>query len=103
MKLFELNRDFLRKTVVLTLPVILQSLITIGINFMDNLMVGSFGETQIAAASFGNQFYGLFLFFIFIHNYIKSIIIINFIKVICGNFRKAFTIYRFITVITSSI
>jgi putative MATE family efflux protein len=62
MKLFELNRDFLRKTVVLTLPVILQSLITIGINFMDNLMVGSFGETQIAAASFGNQFYGLFQF-----------------------------------------
>ena len=62
MKLFELNRDFLRKTVVLTLPVILQSLITIGINFMDNLMVGSFGETQIAAASFGNQFFGLFQF-----------------------------------------
>ena len=60
MKLFELNRDFLRKTVVLTLPVILQSLITIGINFMDNLMVGSFGETQIAAASFGNQFSGSF-------------------------------------------
>jgi len=44
------------------LPVILQQLISIGINFMDNLMVGSFGETQIAAAALGNQFYHLFQF-----------------------------------------
>lgn len=44
------------------LPVILQQLITIGINFLDNLMVGGFGETQIAAAAFGNQFYSLFQF-----------------------------------------
>ena len=57
---FEFNKDFLKKTVLLMLPVILQSLISIGINFIDNLMVGSFGETQIAAASFGNPFYSLF-------------------------------------------
>ena len=44
------------------LPVVLQQLITIGINFLDNLMVGGFGETQIAAAAFGNQFYNLFQF-----------------------------------------
>ena len=63
MKYLELkNKDFFKKTAVLMLPVILQQLITIGINFMDNLMVGSFGETQIAAAAFGNQFYGLFQF-----------------------------------------
>ena len=53
---------FLQHTAVLMLPVILQQLITIGINFMDNLMIGSFGETAIAAASFGNQSYALFQF-----------------------------------------
>lgn len=61
--MFELkNGDFWKKTLRLMLPVILQQLITIGINFMDNLMVGSFGETQIAAASLGNQFYAFFQF-----------------------------------------
>ncbi len=62
MKHFELTRPFFKKTVVLMLPIVLQQLITIGINFLDNLMVGGFGETQIAAAAFGNQFYSLFQF-----------------------------------------
>ncbi|MBE7017958.1 MAG: MATE family efflux transporter [Ruminococcaceae bacterium] len=62
MKSFELNKPFFKKTVVLMLPIVLQQLITIGINFLDNLMVGGFGETQIAAAAFGNQFYSLFQF-----------------------------------------
>ena len=56
------NRAFFRKTLLLMLPVILQQLITIGINFMDNLMIGSFGETSIAAAAFGNQVYAFFQF-----------------------------------------
>ena len=56
------NRPFYRKTLLLMLPVILQQLITIGINFMDNLMIGSFGETSIAAAAFGNQVYAFFQF-----------------------------------------
>ena len=60
---FELtNKRFYRKTVHLMLPVILQQLITIGINFLDNVMVGSFGETQISAVAFGNQFYSFFQF-----------------------------------------
>ena len=56
------NRPFFRKTLLLMLPVILQQLITIGINFLDNLMIGSFGETSIAAAAFGNQIYSFFQF-----------------------------------------
>lgn len=59
---FEFSKDFLKKTALLMLPVVIQSLISVGINFMDNLMVGSFGETQIAAVSLGNQFYSLFQF-----------------------------------------
>ncbi len=62
MKHFEFTRPFFKNTLVLMLPVVLQQLITIGINFLDNLMVGGFGETQIAAAAFGNQFYSLFQF-----------------------------------------
>ncbi len=56
------DREFYRKTLVLMLPVILQQLISIGINFLDNLMIGSFGETSIAAAAFANQAYAFFQF-----------------------------------------
>lgn len=60
---FELrSKSFYKKTFVLMAPIILQQLISVGINFMDNLMVGSFGETQIAAVAFGDQFYTLFQF-----------------------------------------
>lgn len=60
---FELkNKAFRKKTLALMAPVVLQQLITVGINFLDNVMVGAFGETQIAAASFGNQYYFLFQF-----------------------------------------
>ena len=48
--------DFYRRTLILMAPVILQQLITIGINFMDNLMIGAFGETSIAAAAFGIRY-----------------------------------------------
>ena len=60
---FELkSKVFYLKTARLMVPVVLQQLITVGVNFVDNVMIGSFGETQIAAASFGNQFYALFQF-----------------------------------------
>ena len=56
------NRAFLRKTVYIMIPVILQQLISVGINFLDNVMIGPFGEYQISAVSLGNQFYNLFRF-----------------------------------------
>ena len=56
------DRGFYKKTLVLMLPIILQQLITIGINFLDNLMIGGFGEVSIAAAAFSNQAYGFFQF-----------------------------------------
>ena len=55
---FELrNKAFYRKTLRLMAPVLLQQLISVGVNFMDNLMIGGFGEASIAAASFSNQFF----------------------------------------------
>ena len=56
------SREFYRQTIHLLIPVMLQQLITTGINFLDNIMVGSFGETSIAAASLANQFYAIFQF-----------------------------------------
>lgn len=56
------NREFYKKTLLILVPVMLQQLITVGINFLDNIMVGGFGEAQIAGVSFGNQFYSLFQF-----------------------------------------
>lgn len=56
------SREFYRQTIRLLIPVMLQQLITTGINFLDNIMVGSFGETQIAAAALANQFYAIFQF-----------------------------------------
>lgn len=60
---FELkSKSFYKKTLVLMVPVVLQQLITTGVNFMDNLMIGGLGEASISAAAFGNQFYALFQF-----------------------------------------
>ena len=56
------NPDFYRKTIRILIPVMLQQMITVGINFFDNIMVGSFGEAQIGAASLANQFYAIFQF-----------------------------------------
>ena len=60
---FELkNKTFYYKTLRLMAPIVLQQLITSGINFLDNLMIGGFGESAISAAAFSNQFYSLFQF-----------------------------------------
>lgn len=61
--MFELkNKAFYKKTLKLMAPIVLQQLITSGINFLDNLMIGGLGEASIAAVSFGNTFYSLFNF-----------------------------------------
>lgn len=60
---FELtNKSFYKKTFKLMLPVVLQQLISSGINFLDNLMIGGFGEAAISGVSFGTTFFSLFNF-----------------------------------------
>lgn len=56
------NKAFYKKTLTLMAPVVLQNLITTGINFLDNLMIGGLGESAIAAVAFGNTFFSLFNF-----------------------------------------
>lgn len=55
-KLIVSDKVFYRKVLFLATPIALQSLITIGVNMLDNLMVGSLGEVKLSAVSLANQF-----------------------------------------------
>lgn len=56
MKFFVKDSSFYRKVATIAIPVSLQSMISIGINMMDNIMVGSLGETVLSATALANQF-----------------------------------------------
>ena len=45
---------------MLALPVIIQNMITVGVNIMDTVMLGSFGEIQLSGSSLANDFINLF-------------------------------------------
>ena len=61
-RLIETDGAFYRRLVHIAIPVILQSLITTGVNLADNIMLGQLTETALSAASQANQFIGLFTF-----------------------------------------
>lgn len=54
------DRAFYRNVVAIAVPISLQSLITIGVNMMDTIMLGKLGEVAISASSLANQFITLF-------------------------------------------
>ena len=60
MQIFVRDRLFYKNVVALAIPVVLQSLITIGVNMMDTLMLGSFGEMQLSGSSLANEFINIF-------------------------------------------
>ena len=62
MKIFVRDRQFYRNIVVIAIPIVLQSLITTGVNMMDTIMLTSCGETQLSASSLANQFISLMQF-----------------------------------------
>ena len=57
------DKAFYRKVLHIAVPIALQSLITIGVNMMDTVMLGSMGETQLSASSLSNQFVQVFQIF----------------------------------------
>ena len=57
------EKEFYLHTAKLVLPVAVQSLITTGINLMDTVMLGQFGELQLSASALSNQFVMLFQIF----------------------------------------
>jgi putative MATE family efflux protein len=56
------DRAFYKKTLLILIPVVLQSCINQGVNMMDTIMVGQLGEVAISASSLANQFYSIFNF-----------------------------------------
>ena len=51
---------FYKKSAAIAIPIALQSMITIGVNMMDTIMVGRLGENALSAVSLANQFIILF-------------------------------------------
>ena len=59
-KYFFPRPNFYRDVAAIAIPISLQSMITIGVNLMDNIMVGSLGEVKLSAVSQANQVITLF-------------------------------------------
>ena len=54
------DKAFYIKAASIALPIAAQSLITIGVNIMDTIMVGDLGEVALSATSLANQFINIF-------------------------------------------
>lgn len=54
--IFVRDPKFYKKSAGIALPIAAQSLITIGVNMMDTIMLGSSGEIALSASSLANQF-----------------------------------------------
>ena len=59
-KLFVKDKHFYRTILFLALPIVAQNMITIGVNIMDTVMLGSYGETQLSGSSLANDFINIF-------------------------------------------
>ncbi len=63
MKLFDRQPRFYRNVFTLALPIALQSLITIGVNMLDTIMVGNLSEEALSATSLANSFISIYQIF----------------------------------------
>jgi putative MATE family efflux protein len=60
LSLFIKDKSFYKKTAAIAIPISLQSLISIGVNMTDNIMVGSLGENALSGTALANQFVSIF-------------------------------------------
>lgn len=63
----EMFRDtqFLKKTVMIALPVAMQGMLNTVVNLVDNLMIGSLGSTAIASVGLANKVFFVFTLLVF--------------------------------------
>lgn len=54
------DKEFYKKAAAIAIPISLQSVITIGVNLADTVMVGALGETVLSATAQANQFVNIF-------------------------------------------
>ena len=55
MAVFTKDRSFYKNLFLLAIPISLQNLITYGVNFADNVMIGSLGDNAISGVYVGGQ------------------------------------------------
>lgn len=60
MQIFVRDKHFYRSLIALGGPIAAQSLITVGVNMMDNIMLGKLGENPMSGATLANSFIGIF-------------------------------------------
>ncbi len=63
MKLFKKEPEFYKTVFSLALPIALQSLIAIGVNMLDTIMVGELGEKALSSTSLANSFISIYHIF----------------------------------------
>lgn len=54
------TKEFYRRVCAVAVPIALQSMITIGVNMLDTIMLGSLGETALSTSSLANQFINIY-------------------------------------------
>jgi len=54
------DKAFYRSVLAIMIPVALQQAINMGVNMLDTMMLGSFGEIQLSGSSLANQYYSFF-------------------------------------------
>ena len=54
------DKQFYKTLLALAIPVVLQNMITIGVNIMDTVMLGSYGEIQLSGSSLANNYIEIF-------------------------------------------
>ncbi len=54
------DKSFYKVTAAIALPIALQSLITIGVNLIDNIMLGALGEIPLSASALAVQYIGFY-------------------------------------------
>ena len=57
------DKELYGKILKIAIPISLQSMITVGINLMDTVMLSSMGDAQLSASSLAGQFINLFMIF----------------------------------------
>jgi len=59
------DKKFIRKTIAITIPIALQALLNTSLNLVDTVMVGSFGQSTIAAVGLANKVFFVFTLLLF--------------------------------------
>ena len=55
------DRDLYKRMLRIAVPISMQSLITVGINLMDTIMLSEMGDAQLSASSLAGQFINIFM------------------------------------------